>query len=147
MTMTLYSLANTRRHVAPLALSFIICALAVFPPLSSSLMMYAQAASPYETGFRHGCEDAAIEDPSERYINQPGKGPSEHTNSFNVSYDFGFDACSGTDQTLNPKYDCSAKADGCWGSIYCDLLKDAGSCYDRYEGNDDGTSTNPVDYD
>jgi len=39
-------------------------------------------------------------------------------------------------------YDCSTGSDGCEGNVYCDI-NDEGSCYDRYEGNDDGSSTNP----
>jgi hypothetical protein len=49
---------------------------------------------PYESGYNHGCDDARISDPSERYINQPGKGPSFHTGSFMNGYYDGFDACS-----------------------------------------------------
>jgi len=39
-------------------------------------------------------------------------------------------------------YDCSIGSDGCEDNVYCDI-NDEGSCYDRYEGNDDGSSTNP----
>ena len=39
-------------------------------------------------------------------------------------------------------YDCSEGSNGCYGSPYCDI-NDRGSCYDRYEGNDDGSSTDP----
>lgn len=28
----------------------------------------------YDTGYDHGCDDAEISDPSDRYINHPGKG-------------------------------------------------------------------------
>lgn len=42
----------------------------------------------------------------------------------------------------NPAFDCSNGADGCAGNAYCDS-NDKGSCYDRNEGNDDGSSTNP----
>lgn len=38
--------------------------------------------------------------------------------------------------------DCSEGANGCGGNVYCDL-NDKGSCYDRNEGNDDGSSTDP----
>ncbi len=40
------------------------------------------------------------------------------------------------------EYDCSAGANGCSGNVYCDL-NDKGSCYDRNEGNDDGSRTDP----
>ena len=60
-----------------------------FIPLS-----YASQDNPYESEYDHGCDDAGISDPSERYINQPGKGPSFHTGSFMNVYNDGFDACS-----------------------------------------------------
>jgi hypothetical protein len=51
--------------------------------------------SPYESGHDHGCNDAGISDPDDRYINQPEKGPSFHTNEFMRGYNDGYDACSG----------------------------------------------------
>jgi hypothetical protein len=39
-------------------------------------------------------------------------------------------------------HDCSEGANGCGGNVYCDF-NDKGSCYDRNEGNDDGSSTDP----
>jgi hypothetical protein len=33
----------------------------------------ASSKSPYESGFDHGCEDVQIDDPEERYINEPDK--------------------------------------------------------------------------
>jgi hypothetical protein len=52
--------------------------------------LYAQAQesdsnttlSPYESGYVHGCEDSRTTDFSDRYINQPEKGPSFHTDEF-----------------------------------------------------------------
>ena len=43
----------------------------------------------------------------------------------------------------SPPFDCSNGADGCAGNAYCDV-DHRGSCYDRNEGNDDGSSTNPA---
>jgi hypothetical protein len=40
----------------------------------------ASSKSPYESGYDHGCNDADISDPDNRYINQPEKGPRFHTN-------------------------------------------------------------------
>jgi hypothetical protein len=51
--------------------------------------------SPYDSGYDHGCDDARISDPSDRYINQPEKGPSFHTNEFMSGYNAGYNACSG----------------------------------------------------
>ncbi|MGD9533971.1 MAG: PKD domain-containing protein [Candidatus Nitrosocosmicus sp.] len=49
---------------------------------------------PYNSGYNHGCSDAKISDPEERYINQPGKGPNNHTDEFMDGYNDGFDSCS-----------------------------------------------------
>jgi hypothetical protein len=51
-------------------------------------------ATPYDSGYSHGCSDAKISNLSERYINQPGKGPSSHTFSFMHGYYNGYNACS-----------------------------------------------------
>ncbi len=48
---------------------------------------------PYRSGYNHGCSDAKISDPSKRYINQPGKGPSFHTSEFMRGYDDGYESC------------------------------------------------------
>jgi hypothetical protein len=64
-------------------------------PLSTGFQIYASNESPYSSGYDHGCDDAAISNPSERYINQPGKGSSFHTEEFMSGYYNGFDACSG----------------------------------------------------
>lgn len=57
-------------------------------------LAYAGGKSPYESGYDHGCDDAKISDPDDRYINQPEKGPSFHTDEFMDGYDAGFDNCS-----------------------------------------------------
>jgi hypothetical protein len=48
----------------------------------------------YDVGYKHGCSDASLP-PSARYINQPHKGPSQHSGIFMQGYDAGFAACSG----------------------------------------------------
>jgi hypothetical protein len=55
----------------------------------------AGGKSPYDSGYDHGCDDAGISDPSDRYINEPGKGPRFHTNEFMQGYNAGYNACSG----------------------------------------------------
>jgi hypothetical protein len=63
--------------------------------------LYAQAQesdsnttlSPYESGYVHGCEDSRTTDFSDRYINQPEKGPSFHTDEFMRGYDAGYNEC------------------------------------------------------
>ena len=52
-----------------------------------------QLSDAYDTGYAYGCNDAGISDPDNRYINQPGKGPSLHTISFMNGYNDGFYLC------------------------------------------------------
>jgi hypothetical protein len=70
---------------------FITCALTIFLSPSSAPVY---AASPYESGYDHGCDDAKIPDYSDRYINQPGKGSSSHTDEFMQGYYSGNGDCS-----------------------------------------------------
>jgi hypothetical protein len=37
-------------------------------------ILQVYASSPYDSGYNHGCNDARISDPDDRYINQPEKG-------------------------------------------------------------------------
>ncbi|MGC1134808.1 MAG: hypothetical protein WA941_18415 [Nitrososphaeraceae archaeon] len=59
----------------------------------------------YDSGYDHGCDDAGISDPDDRYYNQPEKGPSFHTDAFNRGYNDGFDTCSGSDNDNQPRSD------------------------------------------
>src|SRR5919107_2340414 len=61
----------------------------------------AGGKSPYDSGYDHGCDDAGISDPSDRYINEPGKGPSFHTNEFMQGYNAGYNNCSDSDSTAS----------------------------------------------
>jgi len=54
------------------------------------------SSNAYDSGYNHGCDDAGISDPDDRYINQPEKGPPFHTETFMRAYNDGFGACSGT---------------------------------------------------
>jgi|SRR5918995_2738620 hypothetical protein len=49
--------------------------------------------SPYDSGYDHGCDDAGRSE-SDKYINQPERGPSFHTNEFMDGYYAGLNACS-----------------------------------------------------
>ena len=49
---------------------------------------------PYKSGYNHGCSDAKISNPDNRYINQPGKGANYHTFEFLRGYNDGFETCS-----------------------------------------------------
>jgi hypothetical protein len=46
---------------------------------------------------------AKISNPYDRYINEPGKGPSFHTNEFMSGYYAGFNACLGTGYQAPPQ--------------------------------------------
>jgi hypothetical protein len=63
---------------------------------------YASSRSPYESGYDHGCDDAGISNPSDRYINQPEKGPAYHTSEFMNGYDAGFNSC-GSSSNYEPE--------------------------------------------
>jgi hypothetical protein len=73
----------------------VLAAIGIFAPQQVPILhVDASSDPPYRSGYNHGCDDASISDPSERYINQPGKGPSFHTEEFMNGYYNGFDACS-----------------------------------------------------
>jgi hypothetical protein len=55
---------------------------------------YASSKSPYESRYDHGCDDADILDLGDRYINQPERGPSFHTDEFMEGYEDGYVQCS-----------------------------------------------------
>lgn len=65
--------------------------------VGTSSMVYA-SSDEYNIGYVHGCNDAKIADPDDRYINQPGKGPSFHTISFMNGYNDGFYLCTGNSE-------------------------------------------------
>jgi tetratricopeptide (TPR) repeat protein len=52
-------------------------------------------ASAPASGYSRGCSDSEISKSSNRYINQPGKGPSFHSKAFMQAYNQGFNTCSG----------------------------------------------------
>jgi hypothetical protein len=80
-------------------------ALMLIIPFFTVQLAYAGGKSPYESGYDHGCDDAGISDPSDRYINQPEKGPSFHTEAFMRGYNAGFNDCSGGGgQPYQPPY-------------------------------------------
>jgi hypothetical protein len=58
------------------------------------LGQYAYAISGHDSGYNHGCNDAKVADPSQRYINQPEKGPNFHSDAFMQGYKSGFNSCS-----------------------------------------------------
>jgi hypothetical protein len=117
------------RYGTTVAVFFVLCAVAVLPAMS---FIPVQAVKPYDSGFMHGCSDAKISDPTDRYINQPKQGPSFHTSKFMEGYNGAFDDCSDPARPFNADYDCTGESKGCHGLVYCDI-NDEGSCYDRYD--------------
>jgi hypothetical protein len=89
MILLLYFTVKSTSKEASFAL-FLTFALILSVPLQGA---FASSKSPYESGYDHGCDDAGISNPSDRYINQPEKGPSFHTSEFMNGYDSGFNAC------------------------------------------------------
>ena len=70
-------------------LAFLLTSLMV-----TSALITNASTDPHDSGYGHGCDDAGISDPSDRYINQPEKGPSFHSDTFMQGYYDGYDACS-----------------------------------------------------
>jgi hypothetical protein len=66
-----------------------------------SYIVFASSKSPYESGYDHGCDDADISDPDNRYINQPEKGQSFHTDEFMHGYNDGYDDCQNENENAN----------------------------------------------
>lgn len=55
----------------------------------------------HTSGYNHGCSDAQISNPSDKYINQPEQGPTFHTPAFMQAYHEGFNACSFSNKGSN----------------------------------------------
>jgi hypothetical protein len=84
-----------------IATSFFALILVTSTFATQSQVSYAGSKSPYESGYDHGCDDADISDPDNRYINQSEKGPSFHTNEFTLGYNDGYDACQNENENDN----------------------------------------------
>lgn len=64
--------------------------------------MYASESSPYQSGYDNGCDDAGRSE-SNKYINQPEKGPSFHTEEFMSGYYDGLNSCGGSSSDESPR--------------------------------------------
>jgi hypothetical protein len=103
------------RHYQTVSFSITLLLASVLLPQIQ--LVHAGGKSPYDSGYDHGCDDVGISDPSDRYINQPGKGPSFHTDEFMQGYNDALDDCSDDDGTTSggsprPKPDWGTNADG-----------------------------------
>jgi hypothetical protein len=124
-----------------LAVSFFTLLItSIFP--AQIQLVYAGGKSPYKSGYDHGCDDAKLS-PSDRYINEPGKGPSFHTDEFMSGYDNGFNSCSGGgsdggDQTTNDGDNGDSSQGRKTLEDYCiELLgKSDQECHRMVDGND-----------
>ncbi|MGC1132892.1 MAG: hypothetical protein WA941_08715 [Nitrososphaeraceae archaeon] len=71
----------------------IVILISIVSVVTTSLPANASSDA-YEAGYDHGCHDADFRYPGDRYINQPGNGPSQHSDEFMSGYEDGFNACN-----------------------------------------------------
>ncbi|TVP40085.1 hypothetical protein [Candidatus Nitrosocosmicus arcticus] len=90
-----------KKNTYPIFSTFAIFLLIISLTLNTQL---ALGSSPYQSGYDHGCDDVGISNPSDRYINQPEKGPSFHTSEFMNGYNSGFNSCSSSNNNYNEGY-------------------------------------------
>ena len=88
---------------------FVVAALSASPEPTS-----ASSKSPYESGYDHGCDDSGLK-AEDRYINEPGKGASFHTDEFMDGYRTGYQECNDNDGDTTGDEDSSRKTGAdCW---------------------------------
>ena len=114
---------GNRSKIIPITIVVLLAFLLV---LQLQRVANASSNSPYESGRDHGCDDAAISDVDDRYINQPEKGPSFHTNEFMIGYHAGYNACSGSEDGNDNDND----------KTYCDVPNPSNPCHDRKDYSD-----------
>ena len=96
------SYRNTYMHFKYYLIASFSTTLLIAPVLAPQLQLaHAGSKSPYDSGYDHGCDDAGISDPSDRYINEPGKGASFHTDELMQGYNAGYNNCSDGDSTAS----------------------------------------------
>jgi len=86
---------KNRTKILPIAIVALLVSL-VAPQFQS---VNAGGKSPLESGHEHGCDDGGISNVNNRYIKQPEKGPSFHTDEFMRGYNDGYDECSNDDDS------------------------------------------------
>jgi hypothetical protein len=84
---------HNKRLLVVVFVTLVSSNLVVQQSMFGSGVVYGSEQSPYQSGYDHGCDDAGISNPGDRYINQPEKGPAFHTDEFMQGYDAGFNAC------------------------------------------------------
>jgi hypothetical protein len=76
--------------------------LAIATAILVQLGQCTYAISGHDSGYKHGCDDAKIADPSDRYIHQPEKGPNFHSDAFMQGYKSGLNSCSAQQPNNKP---------------------------------------------
>ena len=94
--------------------SMVLLPLVIVVMISSTPVVFASNDDPYDSGHDHGCDDAT-KDSSDRYINQDGKGPSQHTSTFMNGYNAGFSECSGSNNQPSQQQQPSTGNSACPG--------------------------------
>jgi hypothetical protein len=79
--------------------------------LTGMQQVFASESSPYDSGYDHGCDDAGRSE-SDKYINQPERGPSFHTQEFMNGYYAGLNACSSGGSSSGGGFEQSRPTDG-----------------------------------
>src|SRR5918996_1596818 len=68
------SYRNTYMHFKYYLIASFSTTLLIAPVLAPQIQLaHAGSKSPYDSGYDHGCDDADISDPLDRYISEPGK--------------------------------------------------------------------------
>ncbi len=121
-----YYKLNPNNSVLPVLVTTVI-----FSSILASGSPSVASSDAYDSGRDHGCDDADISDPADRYINQPGKGPSFHTNAFIDGYNTGFNACSSNNDGNNGSSNNNDNND----LPYCNQIGPdyRGSCFDSQD--------------
>ncbi len=133
------SYRRTYKYLRHYLIAFFSTTLLIASVLAPQIQLAdAGSESPYDSGYDHGCDDADISDPSDRYINEPGKGPSFHTDEFMQGYYAGYNDCSDVDRNSSSGSQTGRGIN--WMSI-CNTLQRAlySSCNSLV--NSDGTLT------
>ena len=119
--------------------SFLALLVGVSVGTSQTGLAIATNNSPYDSGYDHGCDDADISDPDDRYINQPEKGPNFHTNEFMRGYHAGYNSCSGGGSESNNDND-NGNGGGGGGDTFSD-----GQRAGKAAGHSDAINGRPSD--
>jgi hypothetical protein len=79
----------------------------------------ASSKSPYESGYDHGCDDSELK-AEDRYINEPGKDASFHTDEFMDGYRTRYQECKEGNSNDSEKEPNSSVNSDCFHEGYND---------------------------